>query len=193
MPATGLETTRLLLTVAHCPMPSFTRGIQCSPTIMFVKPLQVKWSTSSLSLVRLTQLTFLVSIGDTSRSGSKSSCSCSGREIHEGRLITRKPMASLSGETPPTKVVAIEPILGSVKYEARSHYHSVQQEASQGSLQHLLEPRHCQQRWWLLSQSWGPSSMKPGAITILFLEEIIFIQVFRSTVSRVHLYLSERS
>ena len=34
-------------------------------------------------------------------------------------------MASLNGETPPTKVVAIEPILGSVKYEARSHYHSV--------------------------------------------------------------------
>ena len=35
-------------------------------------------------------------------------------------------MASLNGETPPTKVVAIEPILGSVKYEARSHYHSVE-------------------------------------------------------------------
>ena len=34
-------------------------------------------------------------------------------------------MASLSGETLPTKVVAIDPILGSVKYEARSHYHSV--------------------------------------------------------------------
>ena len=34
-------------------------------------------------------------------------------------------MASLNGETPPTKVVAIEPILGSVKYEARSRYHSV--------------------------------------------------------------------
>ena len=34
-------------------------------------------------------------------------------------------MVSLNGETPPTKVVAIEPILGSIKYEARSHYHSV--------------------------------------------------------------------
>ena len=34
-------------------------------------------------------------------------------------------MASLNGETLPTKVVAIEPILGSIKYEARSHYHSV--------------------------------------------------------------------
>ena len=34
-------------------------------------------------------------------------------------------MVSLNGETLPTKVVAIEPILGSVKYEARSHYHSV--------------------------------------------------------------------
>ena len=33
-------------------------------------------------------------------------------------------MVSLNGETPPTKVVAIEPILGSIKYEARSHYHS---------------------------------------------------------------------
>ena len=42
------------------------------------------------------------------------------------RSIARKStMASLNGETPPTKVVAIEPILGSVKYEARSHYHSV--------------------------------------------------------------------
>ena len=37
-------------------------------------------------------------------------------------------MVSLNGETPPTKVVAIEPILGSVKYEARSHYHSVLEE-----------------------------------------------------------------
>ena len=70
----------------------------------------------------------LVSIGDTSRSGSNSSSSCSGREIHEGclrRSITRKPMVSFSGETPPTKVVAIEPILGSIKYEARCHDHSV--------------------------------------------------------------------
>ena len=33
------------------------------------------------SLVKLTQLTFLVSIGDTSRSGSNSNHSCSGREI----------------------------------------------------------------------------------------------------------------
>ena len=41
------------------------------------------------------------------------------------RSTTRKPTASLNGETLPTKVVAIEPILGSVKYEARSHYHSV--------------------------------------------------------------------
>ena len=33
-------------------------------------------------------------------------------------------------ETLPTKVVAIEPILGSgsIKYEARSHYHSVLEE-----------------------------------------------------------------
>ena len=34
-------------------------------------------------------------------------------------------MASLNGETLPTKVVAIEPILGLIKYEVRSHYHSV--------------------------------------------------------------------
>ena len=34
-------------------------------------------------------------------------------------------MASLNWETLPTKVVAIEPILVSIKYEARSHYHSV--------------------------------------------------------------------
>ena len=33
--------------------------------------------------------------------------------------------ASLNGETLPTKVVAIELILGSIKYDARSHYHSV--------------------------------------------------------------------
>ena len=33
--------------------------------------------------------------------------------------------ASLNGETLPTKVVAIELILESIKYEARSHYHSV--------------------------------------------------------------------
>ena len=35
-------------------------------------------------------------------------------------------MASLNGET--TEVVAIELILGSIKYEARSHYHSVLEE-----------------------------------------------------------------
>ena len=89
---------------------------------------EVEWSSSSISLVRLTQLTFLVSIVDTSRSGSNSSHSCSGGEIHEGclrRSTARKPTASLNGETLPTKVVAIEPILGSIKYEARSHYHSV--------------------------------------------------------------------
>ena len=123
-PATCSETTRLLLTVVCCPKPSFTRGIQCSPTIAFMKPLQVEWSSSFITLVRLTQLTFLVSIGDT----SNSSRSCSGREIHEScskRSIARKPMVSLNGETPPTKVVAIEPILGPVKYEAGSHYHSV--------------------------------------------------------------------
>ena len=94
-----------------------------------MKPLQVEWSSSSISLVKLTQLTFSVSIGDTSRSGSNSSHSCSGREIRGScsrRNTARKStMASLNGETLPTKVVAIEPILGSVKYEARSHYHSV--------------------------------------------------------------------
>ena len=37
-------------------------------------------------------------------------------------------MVSLRGETTATKVVAIEPILGSVKYEARSNYHSVLEE-----------------------------------------------------------------
>ena len=37
-------------------------------------------------------------------------------------------MASLSGETLPTKVVAIEPILRSIKYEVRSPYHSVLEE-----------------------------------------------------------------
>ena len=100
--------------VVHCPMPSFTRGIQCYPTIAFVKPSQVEWSSSSISLVRLTQLTFLVSTGDTSRFGSNSSCSCSGEEIHKDclrRSTARKAMASLHGETLPTKVVAIEPIL----------------------------------------------------------------------------------
>ena len=70
--------------------------------------------------------------GDTSRSGSNSSHSCSGREKRGSclrRSITRKStMASLSGETLPTKVVAIEPILGSIEYEARSHYHSVLEE-----------------------------------------------------------------
>ena len=34
-------------------------------------------------------------------------------------------MDSPNGETPSTKMVAIEPILGSIKYEARSHYHPV--------------------------------------------------------------------
>ena len=58
------------------------------------------------------------------------SSSCSGREIRGScsrRNTARKStMASLNGETlVPTKVVAIEPILGSVKYEARSHCHSV--------------------------------------------------------------------
>ena len=48
---------------------------------------QVEWSSSSISLVRLTQLTFLVSVGDISRSGSNSSHSCSGREIHERHLL----------------------------------------------------------------------------------------------------------
>ena len=37
-------------------------------------------------------------------------------------------MASLNAETLPTKVVAIEQIIGSIKYEARSHYHSVLEE-----------------------------------------------------------------
>ena len=37
-------------------------------------------------------------------------------------------MASLNWEALPTKVVPIEPILGSIKYEARSHYHSVLEE-----------------------------------------------------------------
>ena len=37
-------------------------------------------------------------------------------------------MASLNGETLPTKVVSIELILGSIKYEARSYYHSVFEE-----------------------------------------------------------------
>ena len=111
------------------PMPSFTRDIQCYLIIMFMKPSQVEWSSSSISLVKLTQLTFSVSIGDTSRSGSNSSRSCSGREIRGScsrRSTARKSTtASLNGETLPTKVVAIEPILGSVKNEVRSHYHSV--------------------------------------------------------------------
>ena len=34
-------------------------------------------------------------------------------------------MAALDGETPSSLVVAIEPILGTVMYEARSHYHQV--------------------------------------------------------------------
>ena len=33
-------------------------------------------------------------------------------------------------------------------------------------LRSLLVGRHHQRKWWLLSRSWGPSSMKPGAITI---------------------------
>ena len=124
--------TRLSLTVVHCLMPSFTRGIQCYPTIMSMKPLQVEWSSSSISLVKLTQLTSLVSIGDTSRSGSNSNHSCSGSEIHGSCLkrstAKKSTTASHSGETLPTKVVAIEPILRSVKYEARSHCHSVLEE-----------------------------------------------------------------
>ena len=32
-------------------------------------------------------------------------------------------MVTLGGETLPSLVVAIEPILGTVMYEARSHYH----------------------------------------------------------------------
>ena len=39
-------------------------------------------------------------------------------------------------------------------------------EALQGCLRSLLVGRHQQQKWWLLSRSWGPSSMKPGAISI---------------------------
>ena len=125
----GSEATRPSLIVVLCPMPSFTRDIQCYHIITSVKPSQVEWSSSSISLVKLTQLTFSVSIGDTSRSGSNSSRSCSGREIRGScsrRSTARKStMASLNGETLPTKVVAIEPILGSIKYEARSHYHPV--------------------------------------------------------------------
>ena len=34
-------------------------------------------------------------------------------------------MVALDGETPPSLVVAIVPILGTVMYEARSHYHQV--------------------------------------------------------------------
>ena len=34
-------------------------------------------------------------------------------------------MVALDGETPSSLVVAIEPILGTVTYEARSHYHQV--------------------------------------------------------------------
>ena len=34
-------------------------------------------------------------------------------------------MVALDGETPPSLVVAIAPILGTVMYEARSHYHQV--------------------------------------------------------------------
>ena len=126
------ETTRPSLIVVHCPMPSFTRGTRCYPTITFVKPLQVGWLSSSISLVKSTQLTSLASIGDTSKSGSNSNLSCSGRVIrgsHSKRSTARKSTtASLNGETLPTKVVAIKPILGSVKYEARSHYHSVLEE-----------------------------------------------------------------
>ena len=49
--------------------------------------------------------------------------SCSKRNT-----ARKSTMASLNGETLPTKVAAIEPILGSAKYEARSHYHSVLEE-----------------------------------------------------------------
>ena len=49
--------------------------------------------------------------------------------------------------------------------------------------------RHHRQKWWLLSRSWGPSSTKPGAITTLFLAEIIYIQeFFCGTVSRKVIY-----
>ena len=50
------------------------------------------------------------------------------RKLFEKNAARKSTMASLNGETLPTKVVAIEPILGSVKYEARSHYHSVLEE-----------------------------------------------------------------
>ena len=127
-----LETTRLLLIVVHCPMQSFTRGTQYYPTIAFVKPLQVGWLSSFISLVKSTQLTSFASIGDTSRSGSNSNHSCSGREIRGSclkRSTARKStVTSPNGETLPTKVVAIEPILGSIKYEARSQYHPVLEE-----------------------------------------------------------------
>ena len=37
-------------------------------------------------------------------------------------------MVTLDGETPASLVVAIEPILGTVMYEARSHYHLVHED-----------------------------------------------------------------
>ena len=37
-------------------------------------------------------------------------------------------MVTLDGETPPSLVVAIEPILGTIMYEARSHYHHVHED-----------------------------------------------------------------
>ena len=37
-------------------------------------------------------------------------------------------MVTLNGETLPSLVVAIEPILGTVMYEARSHYHRVHED-----------------------------------------------------------------
>ena len=37
-------------------------------------------------------------------------------------------MVTLDGETPPSLVVAIKPILGTVMYEARSHYHHVHED-----------------------------------------------------------------
>ena len=37
-------------------------------------------------------------------------------------------MVTLDGETPASLVVAIEPILGTIMYEARSHYHLVRED-----------------------------------------------------------------
>ena len=37
-------------------------------------------------------------------------------------------MVTLDGETPASLVVAIEPILGTIMYEARSHYHLIHED-----------------------------------------------------------------